>query len=351
MKRVEASSDISRHWPNAAILFIMVMVLIGIMLVSITIGRYPIPLGVLPRMVLERLFSDWYAIHGQPNNTQMMAIFFNVRLPRIAMASLVGACLSAAGASYQGVFQNPMAAPDILGASSGAAMGAAFAILLELPGYMVMAFAFTASLLTIALVMLVSKYAWGKRVLGLVIAGIMISSLCNSATSFVKLVADPNSILPEITYWLMGSLAKTKPESVAFTIVPMTLGLMPLLLVRWRINLLTLSDEEAKTMGVNVTLVRTVVIIGATLVTASSVSVSGMVGWVGLVIPHLTRRLVGNNYQVLMPATMLCGGIFLLLVDNVSRNLLQTEIPLGILTSIIGAPFFLRLIMRKGQLV
>jgi iron complex transport system permease protein len=242
-----------------------------------------------------------------------------------------------------------MAAPDILGASSGAAAGAALAILLERSAYTVMLFAFGGSLITIALVMLVSRTARGNRLLRIILSGIMVSSLCNAATSFIKLVADPNNILPEITYWLMGSLAKTRPENLAFAVVPMALGLIPLILLRWRINILTLSDDEARTLGVNVGFVRIAVIVCATLITAASVSVSGLIGWVGLVVPHLARRIVGNNYRHLMPASMLAGAIFLLIVDNVSRNLLLTEIPIGILTAVVGAPFFIWLITRKKE--
>jgi iron complex transport system permease protein len=177
----------------------------------------------------------------------------------------------------------------------------------------------------------------------------MISSLCNAATSFIKLVADPNNILPEITYWMMGSLAKNGPKEVALAAIPMILGIIPLLLLRWRINLLTLSDTEARTMGVNAGRVRVAVIVCATLVTAAAVCVSGLIGWVGLVVPHLARRLVGNNYRHLLPVSIVLGAIFLLLVDTVSRNLLAVEIPIGILTAIIGAPFFLWMITRKKE--
>ncbi|MFV0350723.1 MAG: FecCD family ABC transporter permease [Oscillospiraceae bacterium] len=327
-------------------LFAMLLFLLFAVLLSITLGRYAISLKELAGILFSRvgnIDAFW--------SPQQETILFNVRLPRIFMACLVGCCLSAAGASYQGVFQNPMASPDILGASSGAAFGAALAILLQLNRRMVTVFAFLFSLVTIALVLFISKQAKGKRVLGLILAGIMVSSLCTSGTSYIKLVADPNNILPEITYWLMGSLAKTRNEDVWFALVPMVIGLVPLMLVRWRINLLTLSDEEARTMGVNVQAVRVVVIVCATLVTAASVSVSGLIGWVGLVIPHFARRIVGNNYRALMPASMLCGAIFLLVVDNVSRNALAIEIPIGILTSFIGAPFFLWLITRRGETV
>jgi iron complex transport system permease protein len=210
-------------------------------------------------------------------------------------------------------------------------------------------FAFAASLITIALVMLVSGAARGNRLLRIVLAGIMVSSLCNAGTSFIKLVADPNNILPEITYWLMGSLARTRPENLAFAIVPMAVGLVPLLALRWRINILTLSDEEARTLGINVGVTRAVVIVCATLVTAASVAVSGLIGWVGLMAPHLARRFVGSDYRHLMPASMLTGALFLLIVDDISRNLLLTEIPIGILTAVVGAPFFIWLITRKKE--
>lgn len=327
--------------------------LIAGILISLAIGRYPMS----PAQVLRALREGAAGLLRLPQpggaalSDQMRAIFFSARLPRVLLSCLVGCCLSAAGASYQGVFQNPMASPDILGASSGAAVGAALAILLELNARMVMLFAFGMSLMTIALVMLISGVAQGNKLLRIVLAGIMASSLCNAGTSFIKLVADPNNILPEISYWLMGSLAKTRPDNLAFAAAPMAAGLAPLLLLRWRINILTLSDEEARTLGVNVGAVRAVVIVCATLITAASVSVSGLIGWVGLMAPHLARKLVGNNYRHLMPASMLTGALFLLVVDNVSRNLLLTEIPIGILTAVVGAPFFIWLISRKRESV
>jgi iron complex transport system permease protein len=245
------------------------------------------------------------------------------------------------------VFQNPLAAPDILGASSGAACGATLAILMRLPAPAITLFAFFGGLSAIALVMFIGENARGKKVLGLILSGLMVSSICSAAISFMKLVADPSSVLPEITYWLMGSLAKTKPRDVAFAFAPMLVGFAPLFILRWRLNLLTLNEDEAQSMGVNIRRTRAIVIVSSTLITAAAVSVSGIIGWAGLVIPHLTRRFVGNDYRHLMPATMLFGAIFLLSIDNLSRNLFQTEIPLGILTSLVGAPFFLWLITRK----
>lgn len=326
------------------VIAILVAVLIVTLIGSITLGRYPIGMKELGGI----LGSKFLDIEPFWTKTQE-SLLLNHRLPRIILACLVGCCLSAAGASYQGVFQNPMAAPDILGASSGAAFGAALAILMNLGSSWVMVFAFTGSILTVLLVMYVGNRAKGKRVLGLILAGIMISSLISSGTSLIKLVADPEDQLPQITYWLMGSLNGTKPEDVWFALIPMLIGLVPLFLLRWRVNILTLGDDEARTMGVNARKLRTTVILCATLITAAAVSVSGVIGWVGLVIPHLARRIVGNNYRHLMPASMLMGAIFLLLVDDVSRNLFTTEIPIGILTSFIGAPFFLYLITRGGD--
>lgn len=311
---------------------------------SVTLGRYPISLGQLTGILGSQVFE----IEPFWSKTQE-ALLMNHRLPRVILACMVGCSLSAAGASYQGVFQNPMAAPDILGASSGAALGAALAILLDLGGGMIIAFAFAGSLLTVGLVVYTGSRTRGKRSLGLILAGIMIGSLVSSGTSFVKLVADPADQLPAITYWLMGSLNGTTPEDVLFALVPMGIGLGGLFVLRWRINLLTLGDEEAQTMGINARRMRILVIFCATLVTATAVSVSGVIGWVGLVIPHLTRRLVGNNYRYLMPASMLTGAIFLLLVDDLSRNLFATEIPIGILTALIGAPFFIFLMAKGGE--
>ena len=326
------------------ILILLGVALIAAMLGSVTLGRYPIGLKELGGILASRVWD----IEPFWTKTQE-SLLLQHRLPRILLACMVGGSLASAGAAYQGVFQNPMAAPDILGASSGAAFGAALAILLKLSGTWIMIFAFCGSIVTVMLVMFVASRAKGKRVLGLILAGIMVSSLISSGTSLIKLVADPEDQLPAITYWLRGSLNGTSPREVWFALVPMTAGLLPLFLLRWRINLLTLGDEEARTMGVNARRLRTVVILSATLVTAAAVSVSGVIGWVGLVIPHLSRRMVGNNYRHLIPASTLFGGLFLLLVDNLSRNLFTTEIPIGILTSFIGAPFFLYLITREGE--
>ena len=318
--------------------------LVGVVIISFMLGRYPIQPGELIGIALAKIFPI------EPFWTERMeTILFNVRLPRIFLACFVGCSLAAAGAAYQGVFQNPMAAPDILGATHGAAFGAALAIFLSLGSKMIAVFAFCFSLLTVGMVIFVSSKAKGKRILSLILSGIMIGSLFSAGTSFIKLVADPGDQLPAITYWLMGSLSGVKRSDMLFAFIPMMAGLIPLFLLRWKINILTLGDDEAKTMGINVKWIRVAVILSSTLITAASVSVSGMIGWVGLVIPHLARRIVGNNYSHLMPASMILGAIFLLIVDDVSRNLLAVEIPIGILTAFVGAPFFIYLITREGE--
>ena len=314
-------------------------------LLSFTLGRYPVPakellgiLGARAGLPIPKFWTD-----------AMEAAVWNIRLPRVLLSVLVGGCLAAAGAAYQGVFQNPMASPDILGASAGAGFGAALAILIGLSGLFITVSAFAASLLTVALVFAVSRHAKGDRVLGLVLAGIMISSLFQSGTSFIKLVADPGNKLPQITYWLMGSLSGASWADFRFVVFPVALGLIPLLLLRWRLNVITMGDDEARALGVNAHRIRLGIVVCSTLITASAVSVSGMIGWVGLVIPHMMRRLVGSDYRYLMPASILGGGLFLLVVDNVSRNAGTSGIPIGILTAFIGAPFFLWLITGKGD--
>lgn len=349
------------HRKRTGCILILAILLVVLFLISFCLGRYAVPVGtvikilvykigqqaanlvsLLPQIEIDNIFpiaADW--------TSQMEKIVINIRLPRIIVACLVGCCLSSAGASYQGVFQNPMAAPDLLGASSGAAFGAALAILLRLSNTMITLSAFLFSLLTVLIVYLVGSRAPGKRSLNLILAGIMISSLFTSATSYVKLVADPGDQLPAITYWLMGSLSSVRLNDVGYVLFPIALGLIPLLLLRWKINLLTLGDDEARAMGIHTNRLRLIVVLCSTLVTAAAISVSGMIGWVGLVVPHLCRRIAGSNYQALMPTSMLLGAVFLLAVDNISRNLLAVEIPIGILTAFIGAPFFLYLMMRK----
>lgn len=326
--------------------FLLGGVCLLLLLGSMLVGRYGLSAGKLLHMLWTRLTGgavDWSVSDEK--------VVFAIRLPRIAAAALVGAALAVSGTAYQGMFRNPMVSPDILGASTGAGFGAALAILLGAGYFGISLSAFCFGLLAVAAAWLVSRLSRSDPTVALILAGMMISSLFSAGTSFIKLVADTQQQLPAITYWLMGSLSGTRMKDVTFALLPMALGAVPLLLLRWRVNLLTLSEEEARSMGVNTTALRLVVILCATVLTAASVSVSGMIGWVGLVIPHLSRKLVGSDCRRLLPAAMLLGAIFLLLVDNVSRNLLAVEIPIGILTAFIGAPFFIYLMTRKEHVL
>lgn len=325
-------------------ILVLCLALAAAFFLSFTLGRYTVPL----RQVFRILFSKIFPLE-QTWTMEMEAAILNIRFPRICMACLVGCSLSAAGAAYQGVFQNPMAAPDLLGASGGASLGAAFAIVMGWSARMIMLCAFVCSLLTVAAVFLTAQHAQGRKTVNLILAGIMVGSLCTAGTSYIKLIADPSDQLPQITYWLMGSLSGVKKSDLPFALIVMLIGLIPLFLLRWRINLLTLGEEEARTLGVNTDLMRLVIILCATLITAASVSAAGVIGWVGLVIPHLCRMLVGGSYRYLMPASFAGGALFLLIVDDLSRNLLVVELPIGILTAVIGAPFFLYLICRKEK--
>ena len=327
-----------------SLLWILFLLLAACFLASFLLGRYPVPL----KQLLGILLDDLPLVELEPFWTEAQAsAVLNIRLPRILLAILVGMSLSAAGAAYQGVFQNPMAAPDLLGASAGAGFGAALAIFCGLGSMGITAGAFATSLLTILLVFLISRHTTGERLTGLILAGIMVSSLFQAGTSFLKLAADPTDKLPAITYWLMGSLSGVTMEEVVFALRPMLLGLIPLFLLRWRLSVLTMGDEEARALGVDPGRLRIAVVLCATLVTAASVSVSGMIGWVGLVVPHMMRRLIGSDYRYLLPASMLGGGLFLLLVDNVSRNLPGAQLPIGILTAFLGVPIFLLMVFKR----
>ena len=327
------------------VIAVMAALVVVLAAVSLLLGRFPISPAEALAMLANQVAPDLI----EPTWTnQQASIFFNVRLPRIVLALLIGCCLASAGAAFQGTFQNPLVSPDLLGASQGAALGAAIAILMGLSSIQISMWAFVFSLITVGLVVFISMHARGNPITVVILAGVMVSSLFSAGVSYTKLVADPNDTLPAITYWLMGSLTGAKFADIKLVIVPMVIGLVTLFALRWRINILTMGDDEAATMGVNARLVRLLVMVAATLVTASSVAVSGMIGWVGLVIPHLCRMLIGCDYRKLLPASMVMGAGFLLLVDDVARVATTMEIPIGILTAFVGAPFFLYLI-TKGR--
>ena len=311
---------------------------------SFMLGRYPIEPWTLIRVLASRVIPvtpDW--------PSQVETVLFNVRLPRVLMAALIGAGLSAAGAAYQGIFKNPMVSPDVLGASSGAGFGAALGLFLSFSYQGVSFLAFVLGLSAVGAVCLISSRVKYNQTLGLVLAGMMISSLFTAAVSFLKLVADPNNTLPVITYWLMGSLASIRPKDLAFAAPWIIGGIIPIYLLRWKCKVRTLGEEEARGIGVNTSAVRLAVVLCATLITSAAVSVSGLIGWVGLVIPHFARMLVGSDYRKMLPASLLLGASFLVVVDNFARLLATSEIPIGILTAFVGAQFFIWLILREGN--
>ena len=319
---------------------------------SFWVGRY----DVSPVQTL-RILCDWLLRSltrgtlglSQTWQAREYAVVVNVRLPRVAAAALVGAALSTAGCAYQGMFRNPMVSPDLLGASTGAGFGAALGILLGLGYAMTTTLSFAFGLLAVILAYLISRVSKIQPTLAMVLAGVMISSLFTSGTSFIKLVADTTDQLPAITYWLMGSLTSVKARDVNFAFWPVAVGLIPLWLLRWRVNLLTVSEAEARSMGVDTARLRVAVVLCATLMTAGSVAISGMIGWVGLVIPHFGRMIFGQDYRRLIPASSLLGAVFLMVVDNLARTMTTSEVPLGILTSFVGAPVFLYLILSGGS--
>jgi iron complex transport system permease protein len=306
-------------------------VLLGLTVVAFAVGRYPVSLSELLAVVA-----------GQPVGANVETVVLQVRGPRVLAALLVGAALAAAGTAYQGMFRNPLVSPDILGVSTGAALGAVLAIFLSQNIVMTQAFAFAGGLAAVGLV-----YGVGSRLRGhdpllaLVLTGVVIGTLLGSAIALLKYLADPYNQLPAITFWLLGSLASIAPKDLLVAAPLAVAGLVPMLLLRWRMNLLALPDDEARALGVDTLRLRTVVVACATLMTASVVAISGIIGWVGLLIPHAARLVVGPDFGRLLPLAMLMGAGFMLAVDTLCRTIATIEVPPGVLTALIGTPFFL----------
>ncbi len=331
---------------NKTIFISLTMLLVLLSLLSISIGRYPISLNELGIILYSKIFS---LEHTLPSTLD--TVIFNIRLPRILGAIIVGAALSVSGTAYQGIFKNPLVSPDILGASAGAGFGAALAIILSLNNLGIQIMAFVFGLVAVFVTYLISaRFKKSDITLILILTGILIGTLFSSFISLLKYVADPYEKLPAITFWLMGSLSRVTMEDIYFIMIPVMIGMIPLFLVKWRLNIMAFGDEEAQALGIDTKKIRFIVILTSTLLTASVVSISGIIGWVGLLVPHLARLLVGPNYKILLPASILIGSIYLLLVDSLARLILPMEIPLGILTSIIGAPVFIYLLAysRRG---
>jgi iron complex transport system permease protein len=316
-------------------------------ILSVMVGRYAMSLGDISAILFARL-------RGYPVNAslaQANVVLFTLRIPRIALAILVGSALSLSGAAYQSMFQNPIVSPDVLGVTHGAGVGAAAAILLDLPSLGIHLLSFTVGICAVTLVLVIAGIIGRdtKRVsvAVLVLTGMVITFFFQSLTSLAKYAADSENKLPEITFWLMGSFARANSyRNVMIMLVVTVLGSAPLFLLRWQINAMSFGDEEAKALGVNVKYTRVLVILCSTLLTASSVSLCGTITWVGLVVPHMIRLAAGPNNDVLFPASMLAGGLFLLIVDDFSRVIVPGELPISILTSMIGAPLFIYMLFR-----
>jgi iron complex transport system permease protein len=316
---------------RAASYLVSSVVLLGLVALAFAVGRYPVS--------LSELFS---VVSGQPVAANVETVVLQVRGPRVLAALLIGAALAAAGSAYQGMFRNPLVSPDILGVSTGAALGAVFAIFLSQNILMTQAFAFGGGLAAVGMV-----YGVGSRLRGhdpllaLVLTGVVIGTLLGSAIALLKYLADPYNQLPAITFWLLGSLASIAPKDLLVAAPLALAGLVPMLLLRWRMNLLALPDDEARALGVDTRRLRMLVVACATLMTASVVAISGIIGWVGLLIPHAARLLVGPDFGRLLPLAMLMGAAFMLAVDTLCRTLAAIEVPPGVLTALIGTPFFL----------
>ena len=322
---------------------LLVAVLAALAIAAALAGRYPIAFADVAEALMRRLT-------GGPHQTQIDTVLFSVRFPRILAAALVGGALAAAGAAYQGLFRNPLVSPDILGVSTGAGLGAVLGIFLSLPVFAIQLLAFIVGLATVALVYTITAFVRGRdTILALVLAGVVVGSLAGACISLIKILADPYDQLPAITFWLLGSLASLRNADLAVAAPLVLIGLVPLMLLRWRINVLSLGDEEAKALGINVEALRAMVVAAATLMTASVVAVSGVIGWIGLVMPHLARMIVGPNFDRLLPTCVLMGASYLLLVDTLARTMARIEVPLGILTALLGAPFFLWLLARGRE--
>ncbi|WP_296888548.1 iron ABC transporter permease [uncultured Methanobrevibacter sp.] len=327
---------------NKEIISIILLVFLPVILffASFLMGRYPIsPVDVI-KTILSPIFPQLTV------SSTVNTIVWQIRLPRILAAILVGASLSMAGAAFQGIFKNPLVSSDLLGVSNGAGFGAALAILFSGSNVIIQIFAFLFGIISVSITYLISRAYKSGGILILVLSGVAISAFFNSLISGVKFIADPDDKLPEIVYWLMGSLASVTMDEIIMILIPLLIGFIILFLLRWQMNILAMGDEEAQSLGLNPSRIRLIIIVGCTLLTSAAVSISGIIGWIGMIIPHIARMIVGPDNKILLLASLSLGASFLLLIDNISRVAISIEIPIGILTAIIGVPIFLYLLRR-----
>ena len=318
-----------------AILLALLAASFFVLLASVGLGRFFIsPVDVFKILVnrIVPLKPDW--------NEKAENIIFTLRVPRALGAFFVGGALSLAGATYQGVFKNPLVSPDLLGISSGACVGAATAILMGLGAWGVQICSFATGIAAVALTVLVPRLLKNKSMTMLVLSGIVVSGIMNSLLGLLKYVADPETQLAAITYWQLGSMTKVMSGDLLLVLPGIIICSLVLIMLRWRLNILTLGENEAQMLGVNTSALKMITIVCSTMLTACSVSLCGTIGWVGLVIPHLSRMTVGADNTHSLPVSFLLGGLFLLIIDTMARTVTTAEIPLSVLTGIIGAPFY-----------
>ena len=322
-------------------LLAMILVPLAALYVSLFVGRFTVPAADVARILASRLWPmtpDWPA--------SVETIVLQIRLPRAILAMFVGAGLSVSGAAFQGMFRNPLVSPDILGVTAASGFGAALALLLSRGAFELELIAFLFGISGVGLTYLLARTYRSTPMLMLVLSGVIVAAFFSALLSGAKYLADPDSKLPVITYWLLGSLNGASMRSLSLALPPIVLGGAGLMLVRWRLNVLSMGDEEARSLGVRTDRLKGIIIVCTTLITAAAVSVCGIVGWVGLVIPHLARMWVGPDHRALLPAACSIGATYLLLIDDVARTASASEIPLGILTAIVGAPFFAYLLRK-----
>ena len=328
------------------LLWLSLLILIIVLGLSLAIGRYRVPFENTFRIVFSNIFTmetNWDSIQE--------AVVMNLRLPRTIAAIIIGSALALSGATYQSIFKNPMVSPDLLGVSSGASVGAATAILLSQGSTMIQLSAFAGGLIAVAITVMIPRLIRNQSTIVLVLSGIVIGSLMSSIMSILKFVADTDTQLAEITYWMMGSFAKVSFKTMLPVLPTIFLPMIIILLFRYRLNVLSLGDNEAKSLGINLKTTRGIFILSSTLITASSVCLSGTIGWVGLVIPHTARMIIGSDNKKMLPIAMISGGIFMLIIDILCRTLTSAELMLGILTGVIGAPFFIFILFKQRRQV
>ncbi len=333
--------------PSRLIWFAVLALVAALFLTSFLIGPYPVPPATVLAVVLHRLGLGAAGWPNWPDAVQLVVL--DIRGPRILGALLVGAALAAAGATFQNLFRNPLVSPGVLGVSAGAGFGAALGILLGLGGLMIQGLAFGFGLLATALAMWLGRSLDRTALLSLVLAGLVVSAFFQALISLLKVVADPLNQLPSITFWLLGGLHRMDVPTLLGALVPILIPGAVLYALRWQVHAMAAGEDEARALGIDVRRLRIVLILAATLMTAACVSISGVVGWVGLLVPHLVRLVVGPSFARVLPLSALVGGAFLLAVDDVARGAGGSEIPLGILTALIGAPLFAVVLMRSQK--